>query len=76
MRIDDRKEKAMINGVGSCLIPGAEAGQGDYRNGRFYSVKRTMHRTPLTTTLSTAFLLVFLRRAPRGFEVFELRSTA
>lgn len=54
MRIDDRlgKENATINGVGSCLIPGAEAGQGDYRNERFYSIKRITHRTPLTTTLS------------------------
>ena len=35
MMIDNRlrEENAMINGVGSGLLSGAEAGQEDYRNG-------------------------------------------
>ena len=38
MGIDDSlgKENAMMNGVGSGLNPGAEAGQEDYRNEIFY----------------------------------------
>lgn len=50
MRIDDSlgKENAMMNGVGSGLNPGAEAGQEETK----YSIKRIIHRMPLTTTPS------------------------